>query len=164
MKKFYGYFFCNKSLVADYISWANENKYSFDILTLLKSNPIPAHNGHHVSDTEYIILIRESSTYFTSKGLEFDNYRKYYITSCKKREHPAEKPLELIERFVRVSSKEGDVVFDGFLGSGTTAVACVRNNRKVIGCEIDKGYYEMSLRRVSEEQDKNEMGLFEGLI
>ena len=52
MKVFYGYFFCNKALVPDYLNFAVENKYSFEILVLHKQNPIPARNNHFLPDME----------------------------------------------------------------------------------------------------------------
>lgn len=44
----------------------------------------------------------------------------------------------------------GGVVFDGFMGSGTTAVACIKTGRKYIGFELDKEYYDLSIRRIKE--------------
>lgn len=147
MKTFYGYFFCNKSLVEDYIRFARDNKYHFDILVLAKTNPIPAFNNHHLSDLEYIVMIREKGSYF-SKHKTLDDYRKFYQTNCKKGIHPAEKPVELLERYIRVSSKENDIVFDPFIGSGSTAVACINTNRNYIGFELDKQYYEIACERI----------------
>ena len=149
MKKFYGYFFCNKSLIADYINFARENKYQFDVLVMAKSNPIPAYNNHHLSDLEYIIMIREKGTYF-SKHKELNDFRKFFITSCKKGIHPAEKPIELIERFIKVSSQENDLVFDPFMGSGTTGIACKKLNRNFVGFEIDKEYFNIAQERINE--------------
>lgn len=147
MKKFYGYFFCNKTLVDQYIKFAKDNKYQYDILVMAKSNPIPAYNNHHLSDLEYIIMIREKGTYF-SKHKNIDDYRKFYMTSCKKGIHPAEKPIELLERFVKVSSKENDIVLDCFMGSGTTGVACKKLNRNFIGYEIDEKYFNIAKERI----------------
>ena len=62
---FYGYFFCNKTLINEYINFALENNYMFDILVMAKSNPIPSKNNHFLSDLEYIIMIREKGTYFS---------------------------------------------------------------------------------------------------
>lgn len=62
--------------------------------------------------------------------------------------HPTQKPLKIIERIVKVSSKKDGVVFDPFMGSGTTAIACKRLNRSFIGFEIDKEYYDISLKRL----------------
>ena len=115
MKKFYGYFFCNKFLIEEYIKFARENRYNFDVLVMAKSNPIPSYNNHHLSDLEYIIMIRDKGTYF-SKHKDIDDYRKFYMTNCKKGIHPSEKPVNLIERFIKVSAKEGDIVLDPFQG------------------------------------------------
>jgi len=148
MKKFYGYFFCNKFLVEEYIKFARDNKYNFDILVMGKTNPIPSYNNHHLSDLEYIIMIREKGTYF-SKHKELDDFRKFYMTSCKKGIHPSEKPIELIERYIRVSSKENDLILDPFMGSGTTGVACKKNNRNFIGFEIDEYFSNLSNERIN---------------
>lgn len=153
MKSFYGYFFCNKTLLDEYIKFAKKYKYSYDILVMAKKNPIPAYNNHHLSDLEYIVLIREKGTYF-SKHKDLDDYRKFYLTGCKKGVHPAEKPLELIQRFIRVSSQPGDTVLDCFMGSGTTGVACVNEGRNFIGYEIDEKYYDLASQRIKESQQE----------
>lgn len=65
-----------------------------------------------------------------------------------KGEHPTQKPLEVIYKLLNIHTKEGDLVLDPFIGSGTTAVACHKLNRKYIGFEIDKGYYNMATKRL----------------
>ena len=153
MKKFYGYFFCNKTVIEDYIKFARDNKYNFDVLVLAKSNPIPSYNNHHLSDLEYIILIREKGTYF-SKHKDIDDYRKYYLTSCKKGVHPAEKPIELLERFVKVSSKENDTILDCFMGSGSCGVAAINTGRSFIGIELDEKYFNIAKERIDNALNK----------
>ena len=153
MKKFYGYFFCNKTLIEDYIKFARDNKYNFDVLVMAKSNPIPFYNNHHLSDLEYIILIREKGTYF-SKHKDIDDYRKYYLTSCKKGVHPAEKPIELLERFVKVSSKENDTILDCFMGSGSCGVAAINTGRSFIGIELDEKYFNIAKERIDNALNK----------
>lgn len=64
--------------------------------------------------------------------------------------HPCPIPIKLIERIILLTTKEGDLVIDPFMGSGTTAIACINTNRKYIGFEIDKFYYEESLKRIKE--------------
>ena len=149
MKVFYGYFFCNKFLITDYVNWAKKNKYNFDLLVMGKTNPIPAYNSHHLSDLEYIVMIREKGSYF-SKHNRLDDYRKFYLTNCRKGVHPAEKPVELIERYIRVSSQENDLILDPFMGSGTTAVACINTGRNFIGFEISEEYCKIAEKRISE--------------
>ena len=66
--------------------------------------------------------------------------------------HPTQKPIDLMEYFIRKSSKENDLVLDTFMGSGTTAVACKNMNRNFIGSELDKEYYNTIQKRLSQTQ------------
>jgi len=65
-------------------------------------------------------------------------------------EHPTMKPVELVERMVTNSSRKDSVVYDPFLGSGTTLVACERLNRVGRGIEISPGYVAVSLQRLAD--------------
>ena len=152
-------------LIPDYLNFAVENKYSFDILCLLKENPIPARNNHFLPDIEYCIMIRDGGTYWT-KDARFDDYRKYYsVPCCGKRLHPAEKPLSFIEQFVRVSCPQEGVILDPFMGSGTTGVAAILNERNFIGIEKDEKYFHIAENRIKDTHCENyEQGLlFEDL-
>lgn len=62
--------------------------------------------------------------------------------------HPTQKPLEIIERVIKASCPEQGIVFDPFMGSGTTAVACIKLNRNYIGFEINPGYCKMIKERI----------------
>jgi len=62
--------------------------------------------------------------------------------------HPARKPTKCISQLIKCFSKENDTVLDCFMGSGTTALACKRLNRHFIGFEINKEYYDISLKRL----------------
>ena len=64
--------------------------------------------------------------------------------------HPTQKPIDLITRIIKTSSKEDGVILDPFMGSGTTGVACVNTGRNFIGIELDEHYYEIAERRISE--------------
>ena len=62
--------------------------------------------------------------------------------------HPTQKPVELIERCLRASTREGDVVLDPFAGSGSTGVAALRLGRRFIGIEIAPHFAQMSVKRL----------------
>ena len=62
--------------------------------------------------------------------------------------HPTEKPVALMEEYVRNSSAPGQVVLDPFMGSGTTGVACMRLGRKFIGIEIHEPFFDMAVARL----------------
>lgn len=64
--------------------------------------------------------------------------------------HPTQKPVRLIERLLALVTQPGDVVLDPFSGSCSTAVACINTNRKYIGFEIDKEYYDAGIHRINE--------------
>jgi DNA modification methylase len=68
------------------------------------------------------------------------------------RRHPAPYPLELAERLIRMFSFVGDVVYDPFLGTGTTTVAAMRHGRNSIGCEIDPTYFDLARQRISDSK------------
>ncbi len=70
--------------------------------------------------------------------------------SKEKTPHITQLPLALVEIFVKACSNPGDLVFDPFLGSGTTAVAAKKNNRNYLGCEISKTYYDIAIQRLKE--------------
>lgn len=65
--------------------------------------------------------------------------------------HCAAFPLELPMWAIKVYSHDGDVVLDPFMGSGTTAIACIKEKRHFIGFEIDKKYYDIANERINNE-------------
>jgi DNA modification methylase len=151
LKKFNFVVFCNKFLIKDYINFAVKNSFNFDIHCLIKKNPIPAKQNHFLHNIEYIVVIREKGATFNLK-CNLSDYEKYYITTSKQNKlHPAQKPVELIRKYIRVLSKEGDIVLDGYGGSGTTYVACKQLNRKFIGFEINKEYCEIAKKRLAQQ-------------
>ena len=68
-----------------------------------------------------------------------------------KTNHPAVFPLQIPLDHITSWTNEGDVVFDPFVGSGTTAVASMLTHREFIGCELDKEYYDICLQRIKDE-------------
>jgi site-specific DNA-methyltransferase (adenine-specific) len=64
--------------------------------------------------------------------------------------HPTPKPLQLIKQWIADFTDPGDTVIDPFMGSGTTGVACMGLDRNFIGCEIDKKYFDIAERRISQ--------------
>ena len=70
--------------------------------------------------------------------------------------HPTQKPLDLLQRIIKASTNDGDIILDPFNGSGTTAIAsCLTGNRFYIGAEIDVSYCDLTLRRLGKDINKN---------
>jgi len=68
--------------------------------------------------------------------------------------HPTEKPIRLMERLIALTTKEGDVVLDAFMGSGSTGVACKNMGRSFIGIELNPSYYNVAKLRIEESIKK----------
>ena len=66
--------------------------------------------------------------------------------------HPTQKPVALIADLIRTYSNEGDTILDNCMGSGTTAVACIKEKRHFIGFELNKQYYDKACQRIDAEQ------------
>jgi site-specific DNA-methyltransferase (adenine-specific)/modification methylase len=64
------------------------------------------------------------------------------------RVHPTQKPVVLMKKLIKYLTDPGDVVFDPYLGSGTTGVACAQLGRRFIGVEIDPDYFEIARKRI----------------
>lgn len=66
--------------------------------------------------------------------------------------HPTQKPVALFEYLIKTYTNKGDTVLDNCMGSGTTAIACLNAERNFIGFELNEEYYNMSLKRISENE------------
>ncbi len=155
MKKINIYLWCNKEQIFDYIQYfVKERKCNFEIIIWGKSNPAPFLNGHYLKDKEYCLYFWETGvkvkpTYETGKTIYFSNVnaedKKYY-------KHPTIKPEEIISNLIKNSSEAGGVILDTFSGSGTTCVCAKKLKRNFIGFEINKEFYEISKRRLNEDE------------
>jgi DNA modification methylase len=139
------YIFCNKDLVPDYLKWAVESGYAFNILFWKKPNAIPL-GGQHRPDVEYLLLFRKSAVW--NNGLKDVNYSK-----CLEhgrdigKDHPTKKPVELIENQIKISSTSNSIVLDFFGGSGSTLIACEKTGRLGRAMELDPKYCDVIIKR-----------------
>lgn len=115
----------------------------------VKTNPVPINSKvNYLTNAREIALVgvKGNNPVFHS---QYDNgIYNHPICHEKGRFHPTQKPLLLIEELVVKHSNEGDLILDCFSGSGTTAVASLRNNRNFIGCELDSTYHSKSIERL----------------
>lgn len=68
--------------------------------------------------------------------------------------HPTQKPIKLCEWLIKSYTNEGDIVLDNCMGSGSTGIACVNTNRKFIGYELNKEYFEIAKKRIEDAKIK----------
>lgn len=112
---------------------------------------------------EYILVFCKESRKLKYKG-ETDLIKEDFIKwslakwsftgeSSKRINHPAPFPIELPTRCIKMFSWINSIIYDPFMGSGTTAIAALNNNRYYIGSEISEQYYNNSLQRIKQLND-----------
>jgi DNA modification methylase len=85
-----------------------------------------------------------------ARGYDWWNINQVKNVSKADNHHPCPIPLELAEKIIKSTTKEGDTVFDPFMGSGTIGIACKKLNRHFIGCDIDASYCELAKKRIND--------------
>lgn len=162
MKKINIYIWCNKEQIKQYLDFFSLYDCAFEMIIWNKTNPIPLTNNRYLPDKEYCLFFKErglklNGTYETKKTVY---YEEANVADKKKFKHPTIKPLHIIENLIFNSSQEGDIVFDCFLGSGTTAVACKKNNRHFLGFEINEEYYKIAQNRLNNLDATGQYSMF----
>ena len=153
MKKINIYFFCSQKQIIPLIDYfVKEKKCNWNLLTWHKVNPVPACGNKYLTDTEFILFFREKGVRIYG---EYKSKFTYYVTPLNQKDkksygHPTIKPLDIVSNFIINSSNEGDIVFDPFMGSGTTAVAAMKCNRNFLGYELNQDYYDICNKRIQE--------------
>lgn len=139
------------------VSIAEKHKFYYKTTGIWhKTNPMPRNmNLHFINSNEcWIYLIKNKRTgTFNNEKIELD-FIETSVTSMGEKKfgkHPTQKPVKLMEHFIRLLSNENEVVLDPFLGSGTSAVAAKKLNRNFIGIEINEEYCEIARKRIENE-------------
>ncbi len=121
-------------------------KAGFDIHNLLiweKNNATP--NRWYMKNCEYIIFARKGEAF----PINFCGTKTVLqIPNVKNKQHPTEKPVELLEIFINNSSQPNDIILDPFFGSGSTLIAALKNGRKYLGFEIDENYFNLAKQKL----------------
>ena len=158
------YLWCNKLQIPRYFNlYVNELKCKFDIIRWEKTNPLPTYHNKYLTDTEFCLYFRNGG--YCSPN-SYEDAKTYFVAPINAKDkklwkHPTIKPLEIIERLVRNSSRPGETVLDPFMGSGTTGVACRNLGRDFIGCEISQEYFNIAKERIEAAEDKEQLELFQ---
>jgi modification methylase len=101
---------------------------------------------------EVIFILAKKNFRFNSKGGWTDVWR---IPADKKNQHPAPFPLEIPKKIIEKTNSK--IVLDPFIGSGTTAIACIKERRKFIGIELSPKYYEIANERIKKELNQKKL-------
>ena len=117
---------------------------------------IPKKTVRHNNGTKFGTMAGKRPSHQETTISEYTNYPCDVLefASETKPVHPTQKPIPLIEYLIRTYSNEGDLVLDNCMGSGTTAVACIKEKRHFIGYEITKEYFDIAQERIKQEQSQ----------
>ena len=87
-----------------------------------------------------------------NKEIRFEKYPLNILRFNRERKpiHPTQKPIKLLEYLIKTYTNENELVLDFTMGSGSTGVACMNTNRKFIGIELDKKYFDTAIKRIKE--------------
>jgi DNA modification methylase len=114
---------------------------------VLKSNKTPNYN------------IKRKAIYYHQKYTNYPSDVLYY--NVENGEHPTQKPVKLLQYLINTYSNDNSCVLDNTIGSGTTAIAAMITNRKCIGIEINKEYYDKAIDRANKQCEKMKQLLIE---
>ena len=150
MKRINIFIWCSKAQLLDIMTYFRDLPVNYELLVWNKTNPVPKNNSW-LSDIEYCLFFREKN-FPLNEGYHLKS--KHYTSAINKEDkdlysHPTIKPLDLVKRHILHTTQEGDVIFDPFIGSGTTAVASKETGRNFIGFEINEKWHKIAVDRVN---------------
>lgn len=141
--------FCSNKQVGRIMTWWESRGYVATLLVWDKPNPIPLGNGCYINNLEFIVYVREKGATYNSLGykMQMKSFHNQPPAAAN-RIHETEKPIDLLQHLMLLHSNEGDVVFDAYAGSFSTAIAAHKLKRKFIGCEILPKYFSPAMKRL----------------
>ena len=158
----------SEQLFGVYRDWFAKNMCPKQLLVWIKTNPLPQFRliGYRQATELMFWATKNKNTkknpnFLFLKQEEMTNVFYAPIVGGKERTaHPTQKPLSISMEIIRRHCREGGIVLDPFIGSGTIAVAAKRLHRHFIGIEIDPKYVEIANRRLKEEEQNEVLTLF----
>jgi site-specific DNA-methyltransferase (adenine-specific) len=101
---------------------------------------------YYLPNVEFIVLFRKGNAkYINNMGTK----ALIKVKGLRNKTHPSEKPIELMKILIENSSNENNIVFDPFMGLGSTGIACKNTNRSFIGIEKDEAYFKIAEQRIN---------------
>lgn len=125
-----------------------------DVLVWRKNNPMPRNiERRYVQDMEFAVWgVKKGAKWVFHKDENKPYMRSMFetgvVSGTERTMHPTQKSIKLMREIVAIHTNENDIIIDPFMGSGTTGVACVAQNRKFIGVEIDQDYFILAAQRI----------------
>lgn len=137
--------------------WHEAFDPKFDVFQFMvwhKTNPTPKiHKVSFLNSCELIVCVwNKGHTWNFSRQNEMHNFIESSICMGQERlknpKHPTQKPVEVLQKIVKIASNKGDIVFDPFMGVGSTGIAALRLDRRFLGVEIEEKYFMAAEKRI----------------
>ena len=125
----------------------DKNNYFFDVAAVKQKRKVVAPYKENGKPKDWEETV-EGNFRLTYPSNFWDDISVPYWSMPENTDHPTQKPEKLLAKLILASSKEGDVVFDPFLGSGTTSVVAKKLNRQYVGIEMDEEYCCLAEKRL----------------
>lgn len=121
-----------------------------DIICWTKTNPMPASGFNVTNSWEFILVMSDKEKSIKAQKTYTKNHieTSVYSENPYKKIHRAVMKPDVVNWFIDRFTEENNVIFDCFMGVGTTGVSCLENNRKFIGVELDNTYFNISKERL----------------
>lgn len=121
-----------------------------DIICWTKTNPMPASGCNITNSWEFILVMSDKEKSIKAQKTYTKNHieTSVYSENPYKKIHRAVMKPDVVNWFIDRFTEENNVIFDCFMGVGTTGVSCLENNRKFIGVELDNTYFNISKERL----------------
>ena len=121
-----------------------------DIICWTKTNPMPASGFNVTNSWEFILVMSDKEKSIKAQKTYTKNHieTSVYSENPYKKIHRAVMKPDVVEWFLERFTEENDIIFDCFMGVGTTGVSCLENNRKFIGAELDNAYFNIAKERL----------------
>lgn len=121
-----------------------------DIICWTKTNPMPASGCNITNSWEFILVMSDKEKSIKAQKTYTKNHieTSVYSENPYKKIHRAVMKPDVVDWFIDRFTEENNVIFDCFMGVGTTGVSCLENNRKFIGVELDNTYFNISKERL----------------
>ena len=148
------YIMCNNLNLPHFFEVISKSKSNF-VKLLVWDKCTKICGKYYMGQVEHIFLLRKGgdkpiNDCGTSDLLSFPNKKDKAYNG--ENIHDSQKPIALFQTMIENSSKEGEIILDPFIGSGTCAIACMRTNRHYLGFELDKKYYDLTNDRIRTEK------------
>jgi len=148
--------FCSYRFISKIIeALENCNLVVKDVLEWRKSNPMPRNiSRRYVQDTEFAVwAVKKGAKWIFNKPENKSYLRAQFIAPVvagkERTKHPTQKSLYVMEQLVQIHTNPNETILDPFMGSGTTGIASLKNNRKFIGVELENEYFDLCLNKLA---------------